>query len=102
MGNVYLAPEERAVAPNVYKALARVQERFSLGERDVTKLHACAAGVVSGVPSMSLDYFSLASMEDGQEISAVCSPTGEEGVLASIAVRLGRTRLIDNIVLKPE
>ena len=52
---------------------------------------------------MALDYLSLASMQDGQELEGMLggSMGGEDaaGVLAAIAVRLGSTRLIDNVVL---
>ena len=50
---------------------------------------------------MTLDYLSLASAIDGREMSGDEKLRGaEEPTLASIAVKLGTTRLIDNVVLE--
>ena len=85
------------------------------GERSTAALRARAAAVIGAQPLMHLDYLSLASMADGAELEVVGGAVvggavvgadkgvdkgGEGGgVLASIAVRLGTTRLIDNVVL---
>lgn len=95
--NVYLSAEERAAAPAVYAALAAVADAHSHGERSPAALRARAARVIDAQPLMHLEYLSFASMHDGRELSAAAGSDGQ--VLASIAVRLGSTRLIDNVVL---
>ena len=101
--NVYLSAEERAAAPAVYAALTAVADAYAQGERSAARLRARAAAVIGAQPLMALDYLSLASMQDGQELEGLLggSTGGEDaaGVLAAIAVRLGNTRLIDNVVL---
>ena len=96
----------KAGAPAVHRALTALAESYAAGERSPAALRAAAAAVVGGVPAMALDYLSLASMADGREVGGearLCERAAAEegGVLASIAVRLGTTRLIDNVVLRP-
>ena len=79
------------------RAQAAAYER---GERSTEALGTCAAEVIAKQPTMSLDYLSLASLDDGRELTDDLHPTlNGAGVLASIAVKLGGTRLIDNVVL---
>lgn len=99
--NVYLSPEEREAAPAVYTALIALGAKYDQGERSVAALRSAAARVIADVPSMSLDYLSLASAIDGREIQEDERLRGtDEPTLASIAVKLGATRLIDNVVLE--
>ena len=99
--NVYLSTEERQAAPAVYAALIALGGKYDQGERSVEALRAAAARVVAAEPSMTLDYLSLASAIDGREMSGDERLRGaEEPTLASIAVKLGTTRLIDNVVLE--
>ena len=99
--NVYLSPVERAAAPAVYAALLAVSAKYDAGERSAEALHSAATRVIERERLMSLDYLSLASAIDGREL-APDAPLGVGGepTLASIAVKLGTTRLIDNVVLE--
>ena len=97
--NVYLSPEERAAAPAVYAALTAVADAYAQGERSAAGLRTRAKAVIETQPLMALDYLSLASMHDGHELAGVLGDEDAGGVLAAIAVRLGSTRLIDNVVL---
>lgn len=104
--NVYLSSEERAAAPTVYASLVALEAKHEAGERSVKALRDVATRVIASEASMELDYLSLASAVDGRELSDDCTLErgGGEGahepVLASIAVRLGTTRLIDNVILE--
>lgn len=49
-------------------------------------------------PSIVLDYFSVADLTTGEEVEQI----GPNGALFSTAVKLGKTRLIDNIILNPK
>ena len=96
--NVYLSKEEREAAPAVYAALVALRAKYEAGERSVGGLHAEAERVIRGEPLMELDYLNLASAVDG----SAHEPSGhlEGSTLASIAVKIGTTRLIDNIILE--
>jgi len=99
--NAYLSPSERAIAPAVYSSLIALATQYDAGERRVATLRDAAARVIAGEPSMSLDYLSLASAVDGRELSVDAVVKGaSEPTLASIAVQLGTTRLIDNVLLE--
>jgi pantoate--beta-alanine ligase len=49
-------------------------------------------------PQITLEYLSVANLETGEEVASV----GEDGALFSVAVKLGKTRLIDNLILEPQ
>jgi 3-methyl-2-oxobutanoate hydroxymethyltransferase len=99
--NAYLSPVQRTAAPAVYAALLALESSFARGERSVGALRAEAADVIAAEPLMHLDYLSLASALDGRELGEEGEHILAEGepTLASIAVNLGTTRLIDNVVL---
>jgi pantoate--beta-alanine ligase len=54
--------------------------------------------VLKTEPSIVLDYFSVADLTTGEEVEQI----GPNGALFSTAVKLGKTRLIDNIILNPK
>jgi pantoate--beta-alanine ligase len=97
--NAYLSAEERAKARAVPRALARAAAAFAKGERNADMLRDLARREVE--PAMtSIDYVTiadpttLAPLEAGAKIGGVA--------LLALAVRLGKTRLIDNMVLGEE
>lgn len=95
--NSYLAARERAAAPVLWRALSAAAAAWSAGERDGDRLRAAMRSVLDAEPMARTDYVSVADPETLQELSAV----GEAGALASLAVRIGQTRLIDNLRLGP-
>ena len=92
--NSYLTPAERAVAPAIYRALSEARSRFDGGERDAEALRLTARHAIAAEPAMTIDYVSVADTQSLRELSKV-----ECGALMSVAVRLGATRLIDNVLL---
>jgi pantoate--beta-alanine ligase len=92
--NSYLAPDQRAAAPAIYRALSAAKARFEAGERDADALREVMRAVIAAESSMQIDYISVADSETLGELAVV-----EDRALASLAVRLGATRLIDNLVL---
>ncbi|GBD22494.1 Pantothenate synthetase [bacterium HR29] len=95
--NVYLSPEERAIAPLLYRGLCAAREAFAAGERDAERLRAAVREVVSQEPRIALEYVSLADDETLEEIEGRV----ERPALLSLAARIGSTRLIDNVELAP-
>jgi pantoate--beta-alanine ligase len=93
--NVYLNPEERRAATVLFRALRAAQERFAAGERNGDALRAAMRAVIESEPLARADYVSVANLDDLHELETVTSRA-----LASLAVRIGTTRLIDNCVLE--
>jgi pantoate--beta-alanine ligase len=92
--NSYLTPEQRAVAPAIYGALSEARRRFDAGERDGDALREAMRRTIAAEPLMQVDYVSVADPLTLREFATV-----ERQALASMAVRLGSTRLIDNLLL---
>ena len=92
--NSYLTPEQRASAPAIFRALSAARERFEAGERDAEILREAMRRTIAAEPQMRIDYVSIADPLSLRELAAV-----EGQALASMAVRLGATRLIDNLIL---
>lgn len=92
--NTYLSPEERQAATVLFRALQAAKARYEEGERDAERLRAVMREVIQAEPLARLDYVSVADPETLQELSRV-----EDRALLSLAVYIGKTRLIDNILL---
>jgi pantoate--beta-alanine ligase len=92
--NAYLAPEERAAALVLSRALNKAEELFAAGERDAEALRRAMRELIGAEPLARVDYVSVADPETLRELDRI-----DSGALASLAVRIGRTRLIDNVTL---
>jgi len=92
--NAYLSPEERKAALVLSRALRRAEELSRGGERDGERLRAAMRELIARDPLARVDYVSVADAESLRELERVDGPA-----LASLAVRIGRTRLIDNTIL---
>lgn len=95
--NAYLSPDERHAAVILWCALQRAQTLWQSGERGGPRLRAAMRAVIEAEPLAALEYVSVADPVTLQEIRH--SP---ESALASLAVRIGATRLIDNLLLRFE
>jgi Panthothenate synthetase len=92
--NSYLDPAERASASVLSRALFTMRDAFRGGERRVDSLLAAARRVLDAGPAVSIDYLAVA---DPATLEPIESATA--GAIAMIAARVGRTRLIDNVLL---
>jgi pantoate--beta-alanine ligase len=93
--NTYLTPEQRRGAPVLFKALTMAREKWLKGEKDAGKLRAAIKALISKEPLAEIVYISVADSATLKEISgAVKAPA-----LVSMAVKFGKTRLIDNIII---
>jgi pantoate--beta-alanine ligase len=92
--NAYLSAEERAAAPVLYRALDTARQRYQSGERKAAALRAAMLEVLGAEPRARVDYVSVADPLTLRELERV-----EAGALLSLAVRMGGTRLIDNVLL---
>ncbi len=93
--NVYLTPEQRSAAPVIYKALCQAQKLWEEGERSGERLRQEVRGILEREPLVEeVDYVSVADAASLQEVGTIQQP-----VMVSVAVRMGKTRLIDNVLL---
>ncbi len=92
--NTYLNPEERKQAAVLYQALGLAQKLFSQGEKDAKVIRQKMTELIQKQPLADIDYISIADAETLDELEKVKPPA-----LVSLAVKFGRTRLIDNVVV---
>jgi len=92
--NTYLNPEERRAATVLFRALQAAKARYEAGERDAERLREAMREVIRAEPLARIDYVSVAHPETLQELERVEGPA-----LLSLAVYIGTTRLIDNLML---
>jgi pantoate--beta-alanine ligase len=93
--NAYLSREERRAATVLYRALEDARQRIAGGERDAARILAGVREIILREPLATLDYAELASAETFEPIVFV---RGAAYLL--LAVRIGATRLIDNLFLE--
>jgi len=92
--NVHLTPDERAAAPVLRRALLSARDAYLAGERSGDALRATMRDVLATEPLADVDYVSVADGVTLTELQVV-----DRFGLASLAVRIGATRLIDNELL---
>ncbi|HSK66366.1 MAG TPA: pantoate--beta-alanine ligase [Anaerolineales bacterium] len=92
--NVYLDPEQRKAATVLSRALRAAEEVYKEGERDAEKLRGKMKEVLASEPLAEVQYISCADYDTLEELETVSGKA-----LLSMAVYLGKTRLIDNLVL---
>lgn len=93
--NTYLSSEQRAAAPVLYRALSAARTCYESGERSPKKLREIMQDVLAKEPLAVVDYVSAADNETLVELDA---PSARP-ILLSMAVFMGKTRLIDNLIL---
>jgi pantoate--beta-alanine ligase len=93
--NAYLNPEERRAATILFRALDGARISISRGERDAMRLAAAMRETIRGEPLADLDY---AELVDADTLEQVTLLRGE--CLALLAVRIGKTRLLDNLLIE--
>lgn len=92
--NAYLSPEEKQAALVLSRSLKKAEEAYKTGETAVDALKNIVRNEIATEPMAVIDYVELYSFDELKEISQV---KGES--LLAIAVKIGKTRLIDNIII---
>ena len=93
--NTYLNIGERQAALVLYQALTLAQRLWEQGEKNAECIRQEMTKLIQGQPLATIDYASVANAETLDELDTVKPPA-----LVSLAVKIGETRLIDNIVLE--
>lgn len=92
--NTYLSAEERKQAVILNQALKKAKNAFANGEKDVVKLTGIITDKINEMPLAVIDYVSILDFPSLKPIITI-----EKDALAAVAVKFGKTRLIDNEIL---
>ncbi len=92
--NVYLKPDERQAAVVLARGLFKAKAAFDAGERDAAYLRGIVLDTLASEPMVMVQYVSCVHPDTLKELDG-----NVERALLSLAVTIGKTRLIDNIVL---
>ncbi len=95
--NVYLKSEEREAALVLSRSLQKAREVFASGERDCAKIRQLVVDMIEGEPLAGIDYAEIYGYPDLEPIDRI-----KDRALLALAVKIGRTRLIDNVILSRE
>ena len=95
--NAYLAEQERPAALSLYRSLTRAAERVRDGETNAAQLLAEAGESIRRSGRVGIEYISICDPDTLEEIEIIDRP-----VRMAMAVRVGKTRLIDNMMLRPQ
>jgi pantoate--beta-alanine ligase len=92
--NAYLSGAERRRATALYRALRAGLAAFGAGRRDPADVEAAARDLLEGEPGVEPDYVALVDPATFEPVKQA-----EPGQVLATAARVGRTRLIDNVIL---
>ena len=92
--NTYLSAEERKQAVILNQALKKAKNAFANGEKDVEKLTEIITDKINEMPLAVIDYVSILDFPSLKPIITI-----EKDALGAVAVKFGKTRLIDNEIL---
>ncbi|MFB0519457.1 MAG: pantoate--beta-alanine ligase [Acidobacteriota bacterium] len=92
--NLYLNSQERRAAAILYKSLQKARELVLGGERRASVIISHIQQIIEQEPLARVDYISLTDAENLREVDII-----EDKVLIALAVFIGKTRLIDNLLL---
>jgi pantoate--beta-alanine ligase len=93
--NSYLKPDERVSAVCLNKSLDLVDDLCKQGERDVFKIRGALEAFILSHPHMTIDYINICDPYTLEDLEIL-----ETEALVALAVKVGKTRLIDNRVIK--
>jgi pantoate--beta-alanine ligase len=91
--NVYLNPEERKSALSLSRSLHLAGELYDNGERDVSAILGKVLACIAGYSHTEIDYAQICDVKTMKDVARI-----EGECVLALAVRVGKTRLIDNRV----
>jgi pantoate--beta-alanine ligase len=94
--NAYLSAEERKAATVLHRALVAARDELSRGVRDAMQLQTGMRRILEAEPLASVDYAEIVSADTFEPVVRVARPC-----YAVLAVFIGKTRLIDNLLIEP-
>jgi pantoate--beta-alanine ligase len=92
--NAYLTPDQRPAALTLYRSLVQARKRVETGERDAAQILKEVRDLITAQPETDIDYLSICDPETLIDVERIDRPA-----LMALAVKVGKTRLIDNTIL---
>lgn len=92
--NTYLDRDSRKQAVSLYKSLRMARELYKKGERDSKKIISRMRNLILAQKDAEIDYIVIVDPETLMDVKKISGKT-----LVALAVRIGKTRLIDNVIL---
>ena len=94
--NAYLKPAQRAAALSLSRSLRQAHKQVAAGETRAERILASASGLIRAFPETEIDYIVIVDAETLENVDVIDRP-----VRMAMAVKVGATRLIDNMLLTP-
>lgn len=94
--NTMLSADERGRATALFRALSAARDEVAAGVRETSAIIAAMEQIIAAADPAGVDYTSIVDPDTLQPVARV-----ERPVLVALAVRIGRTRLIDNLLVDP-
>jgi pantoate--beta-alanine ligase len=94
--NAYLSVEERKAATVLHRALEAVRNELEAGVRDAAQTQAVMRRIIEAEPLATVDYAEIVSADTFEPVVRVA-----RSCYAVLAVFVGKTRLIDNLLIEP-
>ena len=96
--NAYLTDEQRSAAGVLYRALSQAKEVYMEGERNPKRMAEVVRTQVEAEPLARLEYVGVVDAETMEKFDRIPE---DRSVLIALAARVGKTRLIDNVIIQP-
>lgn len=92
--NQYLSPQQKKDATLIYKSLQKCREMSEAGVTDTVKIIEQMKKILCQIPSAKIEYVSIVDADTLENVDKIAGK-----VLVAVAIRIGSTRLIDNILI---
>ena len=94
--NTYLSESQRPAALSLYQSLQKAMAEVKSGNTDANSIIETTARYITSFPETEIDYINIVDCDTLEDIENIDGP-----VVMALAVRVGKTRLIDNMTLQP-
>ena len=92
--NQYLTQQQRKDAALIYKSLKKCEEMIQAGVKETKKIIDQMCKIINQIPSAEIEYVSIVDADTLENVEKITCK-----VIAAVAIKVGSTRLIDNILI---